>query len=129
MQRRRHAAALQGASRIFMVSGPRQLMGMSDCFENNSPPQREEGQGWWVPEGAAGPTTPYPLLSQGGESFSWFPVPVSRSACATALESAFSPLQRLHRKEAPGETEPGQARAGEFAWGLAVVKLAVLLLA
>jgi len=45
------------------------------------------------------------------------------------LESAFSPLQRLHRKEAPTETEPGQARAGEFPWGLAVVKLAVLLLA
>jgi hypothetical protein len=44
-----------------------------------------------------------------------------------ALESPFSPLQRLHRKEAPGETELGQARAGEFAWGLAVVNLAVLL--
>jgi hypothetical protein len=45
-----------------------------------------------------------------------------------AVESAFSPLQRLHRKEAPRETEPGQARTGEIAWGLAVVKLAVLLL-
>jgi hypothetical protein len=43
-----------------------------------------------------------------------------------ALKSASSRLQRLHRKQAPGENEPGQARAGEFAWGLAVVKLAVL---
>jgi hypothetical protein len=41
------------------------------------------------------------------------------------MESAFSPLQRLHQKEAPGETEPGQGRAGKFAWGLPVVKLAV----
>jgi hypothetical protein len=51
-----------------------------------------------------------------------------RRAALPALESAFSPLPRLHRKEAPRETEPGQARAGEFAWGLAAVKLAVLLL-
>ena len=40
----------------------------------------------------------------------------------------------LHGRETPGETElhaqqPGQARPGEFPWGLAVIKLEVLLLA
>jgi hypothetical protein len=34
--------------------------------ENDSPPQREEGQGWWVPEVAAGRTTPYPSLAKEG---------------------------------------------------------------
>ena len=39
------------------------------CSESDSTPQREEGVAWWVLEVADGPTTPYPLLSQGGESF------------------------------------------------------------
>ena len=49
--------------------GARQRTGMSDCHENDSPPQREEGQGvvgGIVSERQPPLTPPY----QGGESFS-----------------------------------------------------------
>jgi len=56
---------------------------MNDRFENNSPPPRGGVRGG-EQRGRRLPTTPNPSFAKEGSCFSWFLVPVSRQARATA---------------------------------------------
>ena len=53
---------------ISWFPGAGQPAGMSDCQENDSPPQREEGQGWWVVS-SANDNPPSPSLLRRGIIF------------------------------------------------------------
>ena len=88
----------------------RQPTNMSNCFEN---------RGAGVPPAVARASCPRAGAGRSRDRgrdaratsvhcrpiFRGFRVPVSGRTRATALESAFSPLPRLHRNEAPRETE------------------------
>ena len=51
------------------------------CSENDSPPQREEGRGWWVPAPRRDQPPPTPSLAREGNRLHGFRVPVSRRPC------------------------------------------------
>jgi len=51
---RRRAGILPVLQGVSWFLGACQRRGMSGCHENDSPPQREKGQGWWVVSPANG---------------------------------------------------------------------------